>query len=375
MPLTLFCAELAADYTAAGAHTRGTLARLADPHFRVRVVTVWREGPRWVPGALRKIFRLASVVVRGRMIRPRGVLLARWSPFVALVSGRFTRRGLPLVIFVQGNLDDMYDSNPWTRRAPWFTRLALSSIRQATRIVTPSEGLAEWVASVRDDGRDCVTVIPNGADVAQFDAERARAERDGGASTPPHALFFGNMASWQGIDTILDALADPSWPGDLDLHVIGDGQMAPAVRACDDPRVTYLGRRPKHEVARAAARAEMTLATRHDVAASATGVSPFKIIESAAAGTPSIVTRVPGQTELASAIGGSLLVPAGDPAALAAAVAQLHGDAGMRDELARAGREGVRAFDWAASADTLSALVREAAGVVPAEAAPVERVA
>ena len=147
LPLTLFCAELAADYTAAGAHTRGTLARLADPPS---ACASSRSGARGRGGAGSIAEDLPARLRRG----PGAAGPAPRRPARALEPVRrarqpalVTRRGPPLVIFVQGNLDDMYDSNPWTRRAPWFTRLALSSIREATRIVTPSEGLAEWVAT------------------------------------------------------------------------------------------------------------------------------------------------------------------------------------------------------------------------------------
>ncbi|WP_409048035.1 glycosyltransferase family 4 protein [Microbacterium sp. HA-8] len=361
IPLTLVWVELTSDSTAAGAHVRGTLQRLNDARFRPSVITQWEDRPTWLPRPARKMWRIASVVARARLAPARGVLLARWSPFIALISGRWTKRGRPFVLFVQGNLDDMYDSNPWTRRARWLTDLALSSIREATQVVTPSEGLAEWVGTLRPDGRTDVTVIPNGADVALFEQERAKAARE--TAGPAHALFFGNMARWQGIDTILDALADPQWPEDLGLRVIGDGQMADAVRACGDPRLTYLGRRTKPEVAAAAARAEISLATRHDIAASATGVSPFKIIESAAAGTPTVVTRVPGQTELAEDIGGSVLIDAGDAPALAGAVARLHADADARAALAERGLAGAARYDWAARADELTEVVHAAAGL------------
>jgi glycosyltransferase involved in cell wall biosynthesis len=196
--------------------------------------------------------------------------------------------------------------------------------------------------------------------VELFDRERRSAEA---ASVTPHALFFGNMAHWQGIDTVLAALQDPRWPEDLELWFIGEGQMAGAVRQCGDQRVRYLGRQPKAGVARAAAEAEITLATRHADGASATGVSPFKIIESAAAGTPCIVTRVPGQTELAEDIGGSLLIPADDPAALAEAVARLHGDKVLRGRLAAEAVRGVSRYDWAASGGALTDIVLTVAGI------------
>ena len=363
IPLTLLWVELTTDSTAAGAHLRGTLDRLSDPRFRPRVITRWTDGPGWMPRAGRKAWRIASVVSRARLARPRGVLIARWSPFIALVSRRWTRRGRPFVLFVQGNLDDMYDSNPWTRKATWITRLALASIREATHVVTPSEGLAEWVGAVRDDGRASITVIPNGVDLSLFEQERRAVDAETAADPGArHALFFGNMAGWQGIDTILDAIADPEWPADLGLRVIGEGQMAEAVQSCGDARVVYLGRLPKRDVAREVARAELTLATRHDVAASATGVSPFKIIESAASGTPCIVTRVPGQTELALDLGGSLLIPADDAHELARAVARLHGDAALRASLAADARAGVASYDWKARADALTGIILRLAG-------------
>ena len=360
VPLTLVWVERTTDSTAAGAHLRGTLARLEDPRLQTCIVTDESEGARWLPEVVSKIVRILSVVGRARLARCNGVLLARWSPFIVWSSRRWRRHGLQSVIFVQGNLDDLYHSNPWTRLVPWITTVALESIRDASHIVTPSEGLAEWVSTLRPDGRASVTVIANGADVQLFDRERRSLDRE---STTPRALFFGNMADWQGIDTVLAALKDPLWPEDLELWFIGDGQMADVVRQSDDQRVRYLGRQPKAQVARAAAEAEITLATRHADGASATGVSPFKIIESAAAGTPCIVTRVPGQTELAQDIGGSLLIPADDPSALAQAVARLHGDPVLRERLAADAVRGVSRYDWTASGPALTSIVLAVAGI------------
>lgn len=369
LPLTLIWVERTADSTAAGAHLRGTIARLTDPRFTFTIFTQESDGVRWLPGPARQALRILNVIGRARWSRPRGVLLARWSPFIALVSRRWRRRGLPVVLFVQGNLDDLHDSNPWTRSIGWITSVALDSIRGATHIVTPSEGLADWVTSIRGGDRASVTVIPNGVDVDLFAQARLSAADE---AVAPHALFFGNMAGWQGIDTVLDALAQPQWPADLGLRFIGDGQLASAVVASTDPRVEYLGRLPKAQVARAAATAELTLATRHADGASSTGVSPFKIIESAAAGTPCVATRVPGQTELAEDIGGAALIPADDAEALADAVALLHADQGLRERLSAQGLRGVSRYDWAAHGDTLVSIVLDASNPSrPEDVAPI----
>lgn len=364
IPLTLVWVESTADSTAAGAHLRGTMARLVDPSFRTRVITDGGDGARWLPSYGRKVWRIARVLGQAAVARPDGVLLARWSPFVSLISHRWRRRGLPVVLFVQGNLDDLYDSNPWTRRVSFITRTALRSIRDASAIITPSEGLASWVETIRGGERGTIQVLANGVDLKLFDSARRHAAEP----APPHVLFFGNMAPWQGIDTVLDALADPCWPADLELRFIGDGQLAPTVRDAKDPRVTYMGRLPKADVARAVAQAQITVATRHSDRASATGVSPFKIIESAAAGTPCVVTRVPGQAELATDIGGSLLVPPDDPHALASAVASLHADDALRARLAGEAISGVRRYDWASGSSVVTGIVLAVAGRDPAAA-------
>jgi glycosyltransferase involved in cell wall biosynthesis len=360
LPLTLVWVESTSDSTAAGAHLRGTIARLNDSRFSFRVITQGAERSRRLPAQLSRALRIANVVGRGLLAPRRGVFLARWSPFISLISTRWRRKGLPTVLFVQGNLDDLYDSNPWTKRVRGITDLALRSIREADEIITPSEGLAAWAATIRADGGDRITVIPNGVDLNLF-----HSMRDETAAKRGHALFFGNMARWQGIDTVLAALEHPAWPEDLGLWFIGDGQMAEAVRECSDPRVRYLGRLPKAEVAREAARAELVLATRHADGASATGVSPFKIIEAAAAGTPSVVTDVPGQAELARDLGGAVIIPPGDPAALAQAVADLHADAELRQRLVSVASQEVKRYDWAASAPILTRVVLRASGREP----------
>lgn len=356
--LTLVWVESTVDSTAAGAHLRGTMTRLADPRFRLRVFTQGSEAPGWLPTQIGKLARISRVVGRALAAPRRGLLVARWSPFISVISRRWRRQGLPTLLFVQGNLDDLYESNPWTRRVPWITKAALQSIVDASHIITPSAGLSEWVAALRPNGAENVTVIPNGVDVALFRSKKRNVGQEA-----PYALFFGNMARWQGIDTLLAALEQPTWPADLEMWFIGDGQLAETVQQHPDGRVRHFGRLPKEEVARHVAGAELVLATRHADGASATGVSPFKIIEAAAAGTPAVVTEVPGQAELARDLGGSVVIPADDPIALAQAVADLHADPQLRDRLSAQASRAVERYDWAAAAPTVSDIVLSLVGL------------
>ena len=83
------------------------------------------------------------------------------------------------------------------------------------------------------------------------------------------------------------------------------------------------------------------------------------LIEAMAAGVPVIATDVPGIRDVVRDGVTGLLVPPGDPAALAAAVARLSADPTLRHRLTTAARADVRdRFTWAAVLPAYRRLLR-----------------
>jgi glycosyltransferase involved in cell wall biosynthesis len=73
-------------------------------------------------------------------------------------------------------------------------------------------------------------------------------DRGPGTGGGGYALYVGRLDEGKGIEVLL-----PAWQqvrGDFELRILGDGMLAPLVRAAAerDPRIRYLGRRPMDEV-------------------------------------------------------------------------------------------------------------------------------
>jgi rhamnosyl/mannosyltransferase len=79
--------------------------------------------------------------------------------------------------------------------------------------------------------------------------------------------------------------------------------------------------------------------------------APMALLEALALGTPTVATRAGGIPEVVDDGRTGLLVPPGDPAALAGAMLRVLGDAALASRLSRAGREDARTR-FAASSTT-----------------------
>jgi glycosyltransferase involved in cell wall biosynthesis len=231
--------------------------------------------------------------------------------------------------------------------------------RHASAIVSVAEGLTAWLK--REAGHERVYTIGNGANTDVFTPDAPRR-----AGLPErYAVFFGQFPAWQGIGTLLEAVALPAWPGSLPLVFVGDGAMRPAVEAAAatlPDRVTYLGRLPYADVAQVAAHAAVSFVPM-EAPARETMFSPLKLYESMACGVAVVASDVMGISEVVRESGSGVLFPAGDARALAEATARIVADPVAARDMGRRGREAVLArFSWHARAAERAHVVERVAG-------------
>lgn len=171
-------------------------------------------------------------------------------------------------------------------------------------------------------------VVPVGASRAWFDAgERASGPEDAlGTATPLRVVFFGLFTPLQGTMIIARALAQV--PADeVVAELVGTGQDHPEVRRVLTGRagVTWHDWVGGDELPDLVAGHDVCLGIFGDNAKAVT-VVPTKVYQGAAAGCAVVTSDTPPQRRLLGEA--AVLVPPGDPAALAAALRALAADRG-----------------------------------------------
>lgn len=149
-------------------------------------------------------------------------------------------------------------------------------------------------------------------------------------------LFVGRLTPEKGVHQLIDAVVRHP---ELRLTILGDGPERAALSARAEAtggRIRVPGPVPKAEVVRAmrASRAVIVPSTWPEN-------QPMAILEAMAAARPVVATDLGGSAELVHDGETGLVVPAGDVAALGAALTRLAGDPALAERLGRAGRRAV----------------------------------
>jgi glycosyltransferase involved in cell wall biosynthesis len=219
------------------------------------------------------------------------------------------------------------------------------AMRRADLVVADTEAHANFFSELAGIPRSKIEVCFLGAEEPPFGPGWSRTDSF-------HCLFYGKMIPLHGLDTILAAARIAV---DVPFRVAGAGQLENVLEDDLPPNVDWVGWVPHQSIPPELHRAGCALGI-FGVTPKAGRVIPNKAFEALACGTPLITADTPAARELLEDGVDALLVPAGDPEALAAAIRRLRDDAELASGIGAAGLATYRAR---ASEDVLGMRWRE----------------
>ncbi len=312
-----------------------------------RHVGVWENRRQnWSAGPAAAA-RLALAELR-LLRRPReefDAVLVGYPGHFDLPAARRTARGRPVVFNPLVSLSDTLVADRGRFRdgslpARMLARIDRRALRSADLVVADTRANAEHLAELADLPPERIEVCFVGAEERLFKPGWAPEE-------PFTALFVGKLIPLHGLETILAAArAAP----ELHFRVVGSGQLEGLIQERPEnvewvPWVEY--ERLPAELHRAGCALGI-----FGTSDKAMRVIPNKAFQALACGTPLVTADTPAARELLIHDESALLVPAGEPDALAAALRMLHADPELAQRLGRGGRA---AYEARASEQALGA--------------------
>ncbi|MGN7956477.1 glycosyltransferase family 4 protein [Agrobacterium tumefaciens] len=277
--------------------------------------------------------------------------------FVCALAAKLSRR--PLVWILHDIVTDPAFSTTNRRASLAFARLF------AKLVAVNSEETGRAFIEAGGEANK-VRIVYNGFDPARAKvyepgtAARLRAEL--GFGPQPLVGLFGRLSEWKGQHVFLEAIA--AMEG-VQAVIVGGalfGQEAYEARIREqasslglDGRVRFLGFRSD---------VPELMAAMDAVAHTSIVAEPFGrvVVEAMMCGRPVVATRGGGVTEIIRDGETGLLVPPGEPSALAAALGRVLSDPALAERLAQKGREDVsQRFSLEETCRSVSALLEEAA--------------
>ena len=295
-------------------------------------------------GQLARVMRAEGSLARRRK-DDADVVVVGYPGHFDMPAARRVARGRPVVFNPLVSLHDTFvgDRARFRRRSPAAGVLRAidnGAFRGADLVVADTEAHARFFRSVFGLPEERVAVALVGADEPLF--------RPGWHPPEPfHALFVGKLIPLHGLETILAAAA---LVPDIPFRVVGEGQLGEILegRPGNVEHVPWIPYDELPEAYRGAGCALGVFGTGRKTAR----VIPNKVFQALACARPVITAETAAARELLTDGVDALLVPAGDPAALAGAVRALRDDAELAERIAGAGRA---TFEAHASEEVLGA--------------------
>jgi glycosyltransferase involved in cell wall biosynthesis len=292
---------------------------------------VWEDEHKWAAGADR-VLTLARAELR--LLRSSlpdvDAVVVGYPGHLDLAAARRAARSRPVVFNPLVSLSDTLVTDRRRFRAGslparLLTALDRRALRSADLVVADTAANAEFLRELGTLPRERVEVCLVGAEERVFAPGWAPADRAA-------ALFVGKLIPLHGLETILAAAR---LVPDLPLRIVGSGQLD-RLLAARPPNVEWVPWVPYQELPHELRRASCALGI-FGTSEKARRVIPNKAFQALACGVPLVTADTPAARELLTDGRDALLVPPGDPDALASALERLTADEPLRRRVAAAG--------------------------------------
>jgi glycosyltransferase involved in cell wall biosynthesis len=246
----------------------------------------------------------------------------------------------------------------------WQERVTL---RLSDKVIGVAPELCEWAIATGQVKPDQTAAIGNGVPTdlfAPMPLEEARSQLDL-ETDRQYLTFTSTLKPWHDTASLIRALPDilEQWSGQVHLLVVGDGpERERLVRLADELGVNHairwVGRVPADRVPLYINASEVCLAP---FPAGRDYFSAIKVFEYMGCARPFVTTQLGAAfDELVKDCQCGILVPPGDPAALAAAVLRLLCDPELRARLGSNGRRAaLERYSWAKVAERTEQFIQE----------------
>ncbi len=309
--------------------------RSAGVDVREEHRAVWEQRHNWSAG-LRQLLRLARAEWSLRRTRSDhgdvDAVIVGYPGHFDLGAACSVARGRPVVFNPLVSLsdtlvDDRARFRPGSLRARLLRLVDRRAFRRADVVVADTAAQAQLF-------RERLGVSDTRMEVCLVGAEDRLFQPGWQPSASFHALFVGKLIPLHGLETILAAAA---LAPEISFRIVGSGQLE-SLLASAPANVTSV-RWIEYEDLPAEIYAAGCALGIFGIGAKAARVIPNKAFQALACGAPLVTADTPGARELLTPGTDALLVPPGDPAALAAAVRRLAGDPALARRIGAAGRE------------------------------------
>jgi len=307
--------------------------RRADVDVHEHHIPVWDGQRHKLSLGMRRAARIAVAEARLTLSSAGNadVVIVGFPGHVDMLAAKRVARGRPIVFNPLVSLEDTMVGDrglvsPRSVAASALRWVDRTAFRGARLVVADTEAQARYFTEHFELPSERVAVCFVGADDRLF-------------QPGPHVsgefmvLFVGKLIPLHGLETILAAAA---LCPEIEFHIVGSGQLddvlvtRPENVRCE-PWVDY---EKLPDLYRSAGCALGIFGTSEKAAR----VIPNKAFQALATATPLITADTPASRELLEHERDALLVPPGDPTALAAAVRMLAADGPLRDRIAARGR-------------------------------------